>query len=315
MNSIKNAGFYSMFTSIPSKMTGLIAAAVIAAAVGLQPARAGTLTLGSFEGSKAGFYDVTESGATIPPSLFTPLTPVYTQTPNPQLALSPQNFSNSVVETSGSAPFDLQYKSSQLSMSMQSKGSALAGGYAFTGTSLSMSGDYSVWAPFGTPQSQAKVTMSGVYSIQITGVDWAPWSSAQSTLGSMVITPSDVTRVGPQNVATTGNWSGSASINWDAVKAAAGVASGRNITGALLQFTVDIGAASVYGQARTSVTNFNVNAPVDLVAVPEPPTLILAGLGAAGVLANGYRRRKQRPTAGDDASVEDSMTGAIASQA
>jgi hypothetical protein len=71
----------------------------------------------------------------------------------------------------------------------------------------------------------------------------------------------------------------------------------------------------VYGQARTSVTNFNVNAPVDLVAVPEPPTLILAGLGAAGVLANGYRRRKQRQPAGDDASVEDSMTGAIASQA
>jgi hypothetical protein len=302
-----------MFTSISSKATGLIAAAVIAAAVGSQPAVAGTIPLGTFQGSKAGFYDVTESGATIPPSLFTPLTPVYSQMPNPQLSFAPQDFNNSVIETSGTAAFDLKYKASQLSMSMQSKGTALEGGYAFTGTSLTLGGDYSVWAPFAG--GQAKVTMAGVYSLQVTGVDWAPWSSAQSTLGSMVITPSDVTSVGPQSFATTGSWSGSANINWDSVKAAAGVAPGRNITGALLQFTVDLGAASVYGTARTSVTNFNVNAPVDLVAVPEPPTLILAGLGAAGVLANGYRRRKQRQPAGNDAGGEDSTTGAIASQA
>jgi len=65
--------------------------------------------------------------------------------------------------------------------------------------------------------------------------------------------------------------------------------------------------------ARTTVTNFNVNAPVELVAVPEPPTIILAGLGAAAAVGHGYRRRKLRQRGAEGSDGEwTSDEGAIA---
>lgn len=50
---------------------------------------------------------------------------------------------------------------------------------------------------------------------------------------------------------------------------------------------------------------------MELHAVPEPPTIILAGLGAVAFVANGYRRKKQRRAAGE--SLEQMAdAGAIA---
>ncbi len=53
------------------------------------------------------------------------------------------------------------------------------------------------------------------------------------------------------------------------------------------------------------------SAAMELVAVPEPPTVILAGLGVAAVVANGYRRRLRRKGA-DSESADESMEGAVA---
>jgi hypothetical protein len=50
--------------------------------------------------------------------------------------------------------------------------------------------------------------------------------------------------------------------------------------------------------------------------VPEPPTIILAGLGAVAVVANGYRRRKQRSQDSDEGDNQGQdagdLNGAIA---
>jgi hypothetical protein len=312
MNSITKTGSQKMTALSMQRMR--LGAALLATLVAASGAVAGTLPLGDFEGTKAGFYDVVESGPSIPPSLFTPKTPVYEEMPNPQLTFVPENFSQFVVETSGTTPFDLQYKTAQLTLPMLAKelvGNPDYRGYAFTGASLHLAGTYSVFAPFAN--SQAKVSMDGQYTIQITHVDWAPYTVVGSYDSPFDVTPSSVTSAGPQNQQVTGNWEGNLAIDWAAVKASAGLSAGQHVTGATIQFTTDIAAASIYGMARTTVTNFNVNAPVDLVAVPEPPTIILAGLGVAAAVGHGYRRRKlrQRDAEGSDAEW-NAEEGAIA---
>ncbi len=283
--------------STPNQVGRLIVALLVPLMTPLA-ASAGTVVLGDFAGSKAGFYNVSESGPTIPPSLYTPATPVYSESPNPQLRFLPTDFTQLVVETTGSAAFDLQYKTAQLTLPMVAQP-----GYAFTGTSLHLAGSYNLFAPFAG--AQAKVTMAGQYSVVVTAVDQQPWAGTTPYSSSLVVTPDSVTSVGPQNGFVAGNWSGDVALDWSALKLAAGVGPTQRITGATIQFTTQIAAASAYASAQATVTNFNVNTPVEAVPVPEPPTIILAGLGAAAVVANGYRRRKLRGQA-------EEMTGAIA---
>jgi hypothetical protein len=291
-----------------------LGAGLLATLVAASGALAGSLNLGDFEGPKAGFYDVVESGPMVPPSLYTPRTPEYTEDPNPQLKFVPENFTQFIVETSGTTPFDLQYKTAQLTLPMLAKqlvGDPDYRGYAFTGATLHLAGTYSVFAPFAN--SQAKVTMDGQYTIQVTQVDWQPYSAVESFTSPFDVLPTSVTSVGPQDQQVAGNWEGNLSIDWAAVKSAAGLAAGQRITGATIQFTTDIAAASIYGMARTTVTNFNVNAPVEAVAVPEPPTIILAGLGAAAAVGHGIRRRKLRQRGADGSDAEwNAEEGAIA---
>jgi hypothetical protein len=285
-----------------STQAGRLLVALLVPLIAPLAASAGTVALGTFAGSKAGFYDVSESGATIPPSLFTPAAPVYSESPNPQLRFLPTDFTNLVVETTGTAPFDLQYKSAQLTLPM-----AAQSGYAFTGTSLQLAGSYSLFAPFAN--SQAKVTMTGQYTVQVTEVDQQAWAGTSPYSSSLVITSDNVTSVA--NDSASGNWAGTAVLDWNALKVASGVGLSQKITGATIQFTTQIAAASVYASAEATVTNFTVNAPVEAVPVPEPPTIILAGLGAAAVVANVYRRRKLRSQK-EDASSAEEMSGAIA---
>ena len=58
------------------------------------------------------------------------------------------------------------------------------------------------------------------------------------------------------------------------------------------------------GQAKAEITSLTASADTALVAVPEPPTVILAGLGVAAVVANGYRRRRLRR---QDVGVESDL--------
>jgi len=302
-----------MFKQFQAALLG--AAALIAG-----PASAGTITWGTFGGVKAEYKNVTESGPdVVPPAsgLFVPQTPVYTENPNPQLTFLPQNF----VQTDENVVFQLKSKSALLAFAVEAKpivGDPDYVGYALTGNTINMAGTYSVWAPFGagdmgagSPASIAKVTMAGDYTIQVTGVNWLPYSGGSSINRSMPIVPSDVTQTGPQNSATTGTWEGTDTIDWVALRAAAGIAPGDFVTELAIQYTGQIAAAGVYGRAETRVTNLSVNNPVDPVAVPEPPTVILAGLGAAAAVGHGYRRRKQRQ-AGSESMKAGDDNGAIA---
>jgi hypothetical protein len=302
-----------MFKQFQAALLG--AAALIAG-----PASAGTITWGTFGGLKAEYKNVTESGPdVVPPAsgLFVPQTPVYTENPNPQLTFLPQNF----VQTDENVVFQLKSKSALLAFAVAAKpivGDPDYVGYALTGNTISMAGTYSVWAPFGagdmgagSPASIAKVTMAGDYTIQVTGVNWLPYSGGSSINRSMPIVPTDVTQTGPAAAALTGTWTGTDSIDWVALRVAAGIAPGDFVTELAIQYTGQIAAAGVYGRAETRVTNLSVNNPVDPVAVPEPPTVILAGLGAAAAVGHGYRRRKQRQ-AGSESMKAGDDNGAIA---
>lgn len=302
-----------MFKQFQAALLG--AAALIGA-----PATAGSITWGTFGGVKAEYKNVTESGPDVAPpatGLFVPQTPVYTENPNPQLTFLPENF----VQTDQNVIFDLKSKTGLLAFAVAAKplvGNPDYVGYALSGNTINVAGTYSVWAPFGvgemgagSPASIAKVTMAASYTIQVTGVNWLPYSGGSAINRSMNIVPSDVTVTGPQAAATNGNWAGTSTIDWNDVRIAAGIGSGDYITELSIQLTADIGAAGVYGNARTTLTNVNLINPVDPIAVPEPPTLILAGLGAAAAVGHGYRRRKQRQVSGDSMMTGDN-DGAIA---
>lgn len=300
----------------------LPAAVLLSVGLGSATGNAGTVNHGTFAGTKVTYANVTESGPDIPPSLFVPASPVVTSTPDSQLSFAPQQF----VQTDQSILFDMKTKSSQLNIDII--GNATPGdpdylGYALTGTRFNIAGTYSVWAPFGAGQlapvfpgaSIAKVTMTGDYTVQVTGVDWAPYSGGSAVGGSMTIVPSDVTATGPQTAATNGTWSGSTTIDWTALRAAAGLSPTANITKIAFQYTAVIGAASIYGSAQTAITNFNVVDTTAMVPVPvpEPPTIILAGLGAAAAVGHGYRRRKLRQRDAEGSNGEwTAEEGAIA---
>jgi hypothetical protein len=292
-----------------------------AAALIAGPASAGSITWGTFGGVKAEYKNVTESGPdVVPPAsgLFVPQTPVYTETPNPQLTFLPQNF----VQTDQNVVFDLKSKSALLAFAVAAKpivGDPDYVGYALTGNTINMAGTYSVWAPFGagdmgagSPASIAKVTMSADYTIQVTGVNWLPYSGGSSINRSMPILPSDVTQTGPAAAALTGTWAGTDTIDWVALRVAAGIAPGDFVTELSIQYTGQIAAAGVFGAAETRATNLTVANTVDPIAVPEPPTLILAGLGAAAAVGHGYRRRKSRRNGEAGAEMASDEIGAIA---
>lgn len=280
-------------------------------AVSATAAFGGSIPIGTFESARGGFYNVSESG---PPALYTPPDPIFSDNPSLQLSFTPANFTQFVVETSGTTSFDLQYKSGQMVVPMVAKSVANDPsllGWELSGLSLHLAGSYNLNAPFAG--GQAKVSMAGQYTVQVTQLDWQPASVPGTYSSPFTVTPdSIIATVGPQTGPVQGNWTGDVAVSWAALKSSLGILPGQHITGATVQFTTDIGAASIFGSARTSVMNFNVNASIAPVAVPEPPTVILAGLGAAAALGHGYRRRKFRRNAGAGTEIDSDETGANA---
>ena len=275
--------------------------------------RAGTVNYGDFETTQVVYHDVHQSGVDIPSGLFVPTTPpVATSVPNPRLTISP----DVVIQTDVNKNFDFAYKTSQMGLGVQGKvvtGNQTVRGYALLSTTLHMSGNYQIFAPQGVGEipgsplaaSIAKVTMAGQYSIRVAGVNWQPYSGGQAVTGSMQITPSDVVSTGPQNSSVSGTWDGTQVINWTDLRRASGVKDTDYITDVAVEVTASVAGASIYSTATTSVTTFSVENTTEAiapVAVPEPPTIILAGLGVAACVANGFRRRKanRQDGLGDD---------------
>lgn len=292
--------------------------AVLGAAILIAgPASAGSINWGSFGGDKAEYKDVTESGNdVVPPAtgVFIPKQPTYSENPQPQLTFLPENF----VKTDLNQGIDLKSKSALLAFAVASKpivGNPDYVGYALTGNTINVAGSYYLYVPFGDvgePLSTAKVAMAANYSIQVTGVNWSGYSGGESISRSITINPSFANATGPRNEPITGNWEGTSTIDWNELRIAAGIGAGDFITELSIQLTANISAGSLNAVAETRLKNLNLINPVAPVAVPEPPTVILAGLGVAAAVGQGYRRRKSQRNAQAGAEMVGDETGAIA---
>lgn len=263
------------------------------------------------------FSGINESGADIPPGLFMPPDPVVSLTGSSnQLAFFPNRF----VITDQSLNFDLKSLSSQLGMFVSGKvvsGTAGPIGYELESLNLNIKGAYDLFAPFASvppsgAQSLAQVQMSNVpLTIKVTGVNWGSYAGGAPFGATMNVAPNTVTAVGPSGAAS-GVWSGSYAVDMNALRAAAGILPTDSITQIQIQATTTVYAASMFASAKASVTNFDVQTNVEAVAIPEPPTVILAGLGVAAVVGQGYRRRKSRRNAEAGSEMNGDEIGAIA---
>lgn len=295
----------SRFNCLGSATIFAVLALVATAAFG------GTVNHGDFPtGGNATFREVSESGTDIPPGLFAPPAPTPSASLDGeanQLAFFPDRY----ILTDQAASFDLKTLSSQLGMYVTAISNPAAELYAL---GFTIAGGYDLYAPFTNippsgATSIATVQMSDVpLTIRVTGVDQSPWAVGAPLAASMPVAPSDVTVVGPFGAAS-GVWKGSYAVDMNALRAAAGLLPGQKITEVQIQAPTAIHAASMYARAQASVTNFEVQANV---AVPEPPTVILAGLGVAAAAGEGYRRRKSRRGAEACAEVAGDDIGAIA---
>lgn len=271
----------------------------------------GVVTHGDFPtGGNATFREVTESGTDIPPGLFAPPSPVASASVDGeanQLAFFPNRY----ILTDQSANFDLKSLSSQLSMYVTAVPNPAASLYS---ANFHIAGGYDLYAPFTNipptnATSIAQVKMNDVpLTIRVTGVNQSPWAVGAPLAATMPVVPSNVTVVGPDGAAS-GIWQGSYAVDMAALRVAAGLSPTDRITEIQIQAPTSINAASMYARAQASVTNFEVQANI---AVPEPPTVILAGLGVAASVGHSLRRRMMRRNAEVGGGTEVAGIGAIA---
>ena len=268
--------------------------AVISFVVLLPATASAQIIHGNYTNTGVTYLNVTESGPGIPPSVFTPPSPATSyDTLNmvSQLSFVPNNF----IQTDQSLSFDLKTKQSQLQINIQANP-----GMWFTGNALQLetAGSYNLVAPFGSPplpltpggatNSYAYASSTAAYTLMVTEVDNAPFIGGSLLTNTVVITPSSLASVGPGGSAS-GSWSGSTILDINTIKLHFGIGATNKVTGMVLQYSAQVAAAGVYGQATTSLMNLNVVNQV----VPEPSTyaLLLMGAGALGYC--GWRRRRR----------------------
>jgi len=277
----------------------------------------GVVHHGNFQTDQVTFRDVQESGDDVPPGWFAPPAPVAGLSGSTnELAFSPNRF----IVTGTDQAFGLSTLSSQLGM--YTAGRIVSGtggpiGYELKSLNLSITGAYDLFAPFtNVPPSNttsiAMVQMNAVpLSIKVTGVNWSSWAVGSPLTTTMSVVPTTETVSGPAG-SKSGNWSGSYAVNWNDLRAAAGIQPADYITEVQIQATATVHAASMFASAYASVTSLEVQTDTAPIAVPEPPTVILAGLGVAAAVGQGYRRRKSRRNAEVGAEMASDDSGAIA---
>jgi hypothetical protein len=293
--------------------------AALFAVLGLMATAAfgGVVSHPPFSTDQVAFTGITESTIS-GTGLFIPPDPVASLSGSSnELAFYPNRF----ILTDQSLSFDIKSLSSQLGMFVSGKvvsGTAGPIGYELETLNLNIKGSYSLLAPFatvpppGSGASEALVQMNNVpLTIKVTGVNWSEYARGIALGATLNVSPNNVTAVGP-NGSASGIWSGSYAVDMNALRAAAGILPTDSITQVQIQATATVYAASMYASAQSSVTNFDVQTNVEAVAVPEPPTVILAGLGVAAAVGQGYRRRKSRRNAEAGAEMASDEIGAIA---
>jgi len=306
----------SMFSN--NSRHNCLGSAALFAVLGLIASAAfgGSVSHTDFQTDQVLFSGITESGPDVPPGLFMPPPPLVSSSGSTnELAFFPNRF----IVTDQALNFDLKSLSSQLGMFVSGKivsGTGGPTGYELESLNFNIAGAYSLYAPFTNippfgATSLAQVQMSNVpLTIKVTGVNWNSYAGGTVLTGTMSVTPSSLTVTGPDG-ADSGTWTGSYAVDMNALRAAAGILPTDYISEVQIQATASVFAGSLYARAQASVTNFEVQTDTAPVAVPEPPTVILAGLGAAAAIGHGYRRRKQRQ-AGSESMKAGDDNGAIA---
>lgn len=146
--------------------------------------------------------------------------------------------------------------------------------------------NYSLAAPTAT--SSAHADFSAPFTLEVTGVDGAPFVPVGLPIATnMTITPPFVAVTGPVAF-PAGNLSGSFAFDINTIKAHFGIGGGSNITSMRLQVSPLLTVQSERGSATASLVNFDLS---NNQMVPEPSTcaLLFLGLGAASVAV--WRRR------------------------
>ena len=162
-------------------------------------------------------------------------------------------------------------------------------GLWFDGAAISLSLNaettYSLVAPLST--SSAQVSLSAPVSVDVIGLDGAPYVSGTPLPGTLTVTPPSVSVSGPLAF-SNGNMSGSYSFDINTIKVYFGIGAGQKITAMRLQVSPVLTAQSQDGSASGQLVNFDVANNV----VPEPSTYALLLLGTGAVAFVFWRRRR-----------------------
>lgn len=151
---------------------------------------------------------------------------------------------------------------------------------------LSIDGRYQLFAPFSSSEAVAGVTAS--YTLYLSGVDGAPFSSPITLSGSVPIAPTNgFSLLGPSATPVDGLWNGSLTLTVAAIKTHFGIGPTNTITGLRLQYSSTVNAASINGSANMEQLNVTITNQV----VPEPSTYALLVLAFTVFGITAWRRR------------------------
>lgn len=163
-------------------------------------------------------------------------------------------------------------------------------GKYFDGSAISLNVNtkvnYTLTAPTST--SSAGAVFTAPFTLYITEVDNSAFATPLLQYATNItITPPYSEVTGPAGF-TTGQFSGSLTLDINTIKLHFGIGATNKITGMRLQISPSLSVWAERGAADASVVNFDVTNYV----VPEPSTyvLLLTGLGAVAFVAHRRRR-------------------------
>jgi hypothetical protein len=235
-----------------------------------------------------------------------------------ELSLKPTGLVNTQINND----WNLVFETGNITFNIKAKpGSTLetvameaAGNYV-----LQMSQFESTTKAYATSEMEIKLQIVGINGVTETGRPWLTFDKngvGGGSDGLLVTSPQSILQELAVQGLVTQAWNASFLRN---IRGIGGLAelSGLNlaptdyVTEISLSLTTSLGAESIFAAATSRLNTVDIG--VTAQPVPEPPTIILAGLGAAAAVGHGYRRRKLRQRDGEGSDGEwNGEEGAIA---
>jgi hypothetical protein len=231
--------------------------------------------------------------------VFTPPPPTVTSVPfGTRLTLEPESFSE--VKTDSLSEIDIESKRSNFRMDVRASGASNdpdIAGYALDTLSFTLGGELSVWAPLTSPpvDSYASSGVSASYSLVLKSINWtdvaaitvdraAPFTVTSGDLERSESGGFSVNQVGA-SAKENYTFNSNVTLNQDDLKVLFGITDPDSyITEVAIAYTADISVAGIYGEGYGKVLNLGITATGQPIAVPEPSTLAMLGLGAIGLI-------------------------------